>query len=315
MRSFVVVHNIPSPYRLHLFRVLNERLRARGVDFHVHFMAHTHHDRRHWRVDSEDIPFSHTFWRDVGPFIRGMKWHFNPGLVVALAKQRTDYLLLGGPWTSLTGAFVSLLARRTTGIAWLEGNTQTPGRINGLALFAKRFLLSRFQFLAVPGKEGKAYTQLILSRSGTLPRIALLPNIVDESLFTPVWQDPNGDHNRIRSQLNVSRDSKLAIWPARLIPTKGTCEFLSRLTPADICGWQVVILGQGPLKNDIEKLIVVRGLKNHIRLVPYVPYALMPSIYGAADLFLLPSLADPNPLSVVEAMHAGLPLLISFIFC
>ena len=37
----------------------------------------------------------------------------------------------------------------------------------------------------------------------------------------------------------------------------------------------------------------------------------MNNIYVASDLFVLPSLYDPNPLSVVEALHSGLPLFIS----
>lgn len=37
----------------------------------------------------------------------------------------------------------------------------------------------------------------------------------------------------------------------------------------------------------------------------------MVTLYAAADLFVLPSLRDPSPLSAVEALAAGLPLLLS----
>ena len=37
----------------------------------------------------------------------------------------------------------------------------------------------------------------------------------------------------------------------------------------------------------------------------------MVRLYAAADLFVLPSLRDPSPLSAVEACAAGLPLLAS----
>ncbi len=37
----------------------------------------------------------------------------------------------------------------------------------------------------------------------------------------------------------------------------------------------------------------------------------MLELYASCDLLLLPSLKDPNPLSVIEALWAGLPLLIS----
>jgi glycosyltransferase involved in cell wall biosynthesis len=37
----------------------------------------------------------------------------------------------------------------------------------------------------------------------------------------------------------------------------------------------------------------------------------MLTLYAQADGFCLPSLSDPNPLSVIEALWAGLPLLLS----
>ena len=37
----------------------------------------------------------------------------------------------------------------------------------------------------------------------------------------------------------------------------------------------------------------------------------MPKYYASADLFVLPSRHDPNPLSVVEALHSGLPVAVS----
>jgi len=37
----------------------------------------------------------------------------------------------------------------------------------------------------------------------------------------------------------------------------------------------------------------------------------MPGLYHAASLFLLASTHDPNPLWIVEALHSGLPLLVS----
>lgn len=37
----------------------------------------------------------------------------------------------------------------------------------------------------------------------------------------------------------------------------------------------------------------------------------MIALYAMSDVFLLPSLSDPNPLSCIEALWAGLPMLIS----
>jgi glycosyltransferase involved in cell wall biosynthesis len=86
---------------------------------------------------------------------------------------------------------------------------------------------------------------------------------------------------------------------------------LSKITAQDIHGWQIVILGEGDLRRSVEQVVWERGLRSNVLLVPNIPYVEMPLVYASANLFMLPSLADRNPLSVVEALHSGLPLLVS----
>jgi glycosyltransferase involved in cell wall biosynthesis len=310
-KTFVAVHNIPSPYRLHLFDVLGERLRANNIEFHVHFMAHLHRDRPHWAVENRTLSFSHTFWPDVGPTIRGMRWHLNPGLVKELWRQPCDYLLMGGLWDSITNMLVSGVAKRTVGIAWLEGNTKTTGRTGGLALTYKQLLLRRYQFVAVPGIEGRNYLRLLIPATDSPPYPVVLPNIVDERKFIPRWQIPTDDRYAVRSRFGVAAEDKLAVWPARLVAAKGIVEFLLAVPPQALTGWKLLLLGEGPLKEKVQDIVQSRGLEENVVLRSYVGYDEMPGIYGAADLFLLPSISDPNPLSVVEAMFAGLPILVS----
>src|SRR5207244_3216182 len=124
-----------------------------GVRLHVHFMAAQHGDRKHWFFDSNSFGFSHTLWRDLGITIKGKAWHFNPGLVAALRRRPPMYLMVGGPWDSITGLLASVLPRRSVSIAWFEGNTKTPGRVGGPVGVAKRRLLARYHIWAVPGQE------------------------------------------------------------------------------------------------------------------------------------------------------------------
>lgn len=307
MAEFIVVHNIPSPYRLHLFRVLAERLGSRGHQLHVHFMAAGHSDRPHWHADEKDFGFASTTWRDVGPEIRGKRWHLNPGLIAAVLRAGASHVMIGGPWDSLTGFLVSLAPVSAKKIAWIEGNTKTPGIVSGVQGRTKRRLLSRCDFLAVPGEEGRSYAQLICGERAA-PRTVILPNLVDEARFRGRRSEPV---EAVRARYGLRSDARLALWNARLIPEKGVIEFLSTIEAADLNGWQILLLGQGPLEPRIRELISARYPPEAVRLLPYVPYETMPAIYAAADLMLLPSLHDPNPLSIVEALHASLPLLVS----
>ena len=47
------------------------------------------------------------------------------------------------------------------------------------------------------------------------------------------------------------------------------------------------------------------------RMLGHQPQQKMLDYYLAADVFVLPSLGDPNPLAAIEALWAGLPLLLN----
>ena len=305
---FEIVHNIPSPYRIDMFRLLAERVVARGVDFHVHFMATGHHDRPHWQLQAHDYGFSHTFWRDRGPVWRGDHYHLNLGLALYLLRSPPNFLLVGGPWDTPTGILASLAGLRAESVAWIEGNASSPGRILGPWGLYKRALLRFYGHIAVPGKDGRGYLKLLDAREAVRKRTVVLPNVVDETRFRHIRAE---DTRAMRAKLGVGERDRLAIWNARLIARKGIVDFLSRLQSEDLAGWQVRIFGEGPERERVQGAIFERGLSSHVGLQPYLPYEQMPALYGAADLLLLPSLSDPNPLSVVEALHAGVAVLVS----
>ncbi|MFO0450119.1 MAG: glycosyltransferase family 4 protein, partial [Pseudomonadota bacterium] len=129
--------------------------------------------------------------------------------------------------------------------------------------------------------------------------------------FKPRVEWPASDVLQIRKQFNVGPTDKLAISPARLEPVKGFLEVIRDLPVESLAGWRWLIIGEGSLKADISRLLDSRGLAERATIINYVPYDRMPLLYAAADLFVLPSVYDPNPLSVIEAMHSGLPLLVS----
>jgi glycosyltransferase involved in cell wall biosynthesis len=106
-------------------------------------------------------------------------------------------------------------------------------------------------------------------------------------------------------------DELVAICPARLVPVKGIQEFFAAITPELLKGWKVLIVGEGPLKSTIQGQLERDSFTPFVLFESFVPYEEMPTLYALADLLLLPSVYDNNPLSVVEAMHSGLPLLLS----
>lgn len=307
--KLTIIHNIPSPYRLHLFEVLDSQLRALGGGAEVHFMADGHADRPgSWRRQLDDFKVPYRVWPDYGPNIRGRRFHWNPGLVAEIIARPPQNLLVGGPWDSLTTLHLATAIGKMNAFAWYEGNTQTPGKIVGALGALKRAILRRYKLLLVPGADGARYTKMLF-KDRVAQEIALLPNIVDERRFVPSERARAAGAERLK-KLGVF-GGRIAIWPARCIPAKGILEYIHLLRNVKLGAWKIVIVGEGPLFTAVGELIRGAGLERSIIQCKYVEYAAMPELYAASDLFLLPSLHDPNPLSVVEAMHSGLPILVS----
>ena len=75
--------------------------------------------------------------------------------------------------------------------------------------------------------------------------------------------------------------------------------------------WDLVLLGDGPLRGELEELRFRLGLEEVIHMPGFRNYEELPSYYAMAGGFLHPSTTDQWGLVVNEAMAAGLPVLVS----
>ena len=75
--------------------------------------------------------------------------------------------------------------------------------------------------------------------------------------------------------------------------------------------WSLVILGDGPLRPEIERRIRESGLEGAVILPGFLQYPDLPAWFGLAGFFVLASTSEQWGLVVNEAMAAGLPVLVS----
>ncbi len=74
-------------------------------------------------------------------------------------------------------------------------------------------------------------------------------------------------------------------------------------------GAVVQVVGEGPRRHEFEKIAKDQRFRGHVVFHGLVPHEMMPDIYRAAQLFVLPSLSEGVPVSVMEAMAAGCPVV------
>ena len=75
--------------------------------------------------------------------------------------------------------------------------------------------------------------------------------------------------------------------------------------------WDLVLLGDGPLKTDLCRLISDLRLHEHVHLPGFRPYDELPVYYASANAFVHASAAEQWGLVVNEAMASSLPVIVS----
>ena len=138
-------------------------------------------------------------------------------------------------------------------------------------------------------------------------------NVVDNKHFVRRGDDSRKNRMALRSSLGLPTDFFIAV--ARFTEKKnldGLIESYCLLVESE--GQSVpdlVILGDGPLRQLLESMIAKRGLGSKIHLLGAVSYELLPSYYALAKVFIHTSKTEQWGLVVNEAMAVGLPVIVS----
>ncbi len=91
----------------------------------------------------------------------------------------------------------------------------------------------------------------------------------------------------------------------------GTMRALAKLDNLGFTNWKFVWAGEGPLREKTERLAEELGLSDRVDFRGFVPWDDIFGLLDRSDLFLLNSVCEGLPRSLVEAMARGLPAVAS----
>jgi phosphatidylinositol alpha-1,6-mannosyltransferase len=128
---------------------------------------------------------------------------------------------------------------------------------------------------------------------------------------------PQPDGMQKRKELGL-QDKKIIISVGRLVHRKGQDKLIEAMPDVlrKIPNAHLLIVGEGPYKNHLEKLVTKLSLKENITFAGRIMYDRLPSYLSAADLFAMPSRSrffglEVEGLGIVylEASACGIPVL------
>ncbi len=256
---------------------------------------------RHWTFTESDLDFPHRFLRGMHRKAASSSWHVNFEIINRLRRSRPNVLLVAGSWTLPTVWLAALTRAGGTKIFWSESHLESVQHRGWLANLVRRFVLGTFKEFVVPGRLAKEYVEA----NAHSVRFHHLPNLVNPTLFRARVRALRGS-----GQQSADQDRRTLLLVARLAPEKGILQFIQGirlLSKDERLRLRIVIAGDGPERRRLQEQaldlgVVLAGHKSEEELI---------GLYAEANGFCLPSLSDPNPLAVIEALWAGLPLLLS----
>jgi len=111
-----------------------------------------------------------------------------------------------------------------------------------------------------------------------------------------------------RAALSLSSDARVVGVIARLTPQKGHRFLFDALaTNRSLADVHLLVVGDGELRSTLEDIIGERGLQTRVHFVG--ARRDLGDLLAAMDVFVLPSLWEGLPLSLVLAMGAGVPVV------
>lgn len=91
----------------------------------------------------------------------------------------------------------------------------------------------------------------------------------------------------------------------RLIPQKGQKYLIAAFNKISHSNWKLVILGDGPLRNDLKNQVKELGIEDQVLMPGSVID--VDSWYSKASIFAFSSISEGFPNALLEAMASGLP--------
>ncbi|HUO94284.1 MAG TPA: glycosyltransferase family 4 protein [Rhizomicrobium sp.] len=130
----------------------------------------------------------------------------------------------------------------------------------------------------------------------------MIPNGVDPARFSP-------GPSPIRGKLGIGADETVILLARRLVEKNGVVWFARALGPLKDRSFRVVVAGEGAERTAMEAILSENGMLERTIFLGSVANTDMPDLYRAADLSVLPSLAEATSIAGLEAMACALPLV------
>jgi len=146
---------------------------------------------------------------------------------------------------------------------------------------------------------------IFVSKNVMTKSIQILPDINKKSIYLPSPIDSKLfkkiKSNNFLKDINPENKSIL-LYVGRLEVSKGVDLLIDAFNKIENDKLLLLLIGNGPLSNLIQS-------NTRIKIIERVNNNQLPEIYSNSEIFILPSLSENSPMTILEAISCGLPVI------
>lgn len=313
MKSVLLLTNILTPYRVYFYELLYKEFMSRNWDFNVLVTAETE-PNRNWKYDDLKTNFTHLLKGHILTLSNNIFIHVNTGVKKFVVKKHPQIVISAG--TYLYPALWSLISNKKKNgyklFYWNETHSHEERNYAFWKLWIRekirKYIFKQFDGFCYAGEWSLDLIEQYCSKNALK---IFLPNVVNNTFYNSSLNITDLVNTETRQRYDIDDTKCVLLCPARLTAVKGQIEFLKLFKQYDNRDkFQILFVGDGDKEEEI-KTIIESDHEWNIKILGYKNQNEMLKLYSICDYVLLPSFSDPNPLTCIEALWCGKPLLLS----
>jgi glycosyltransferase involved in cell wall biosynthesis len=208
-----------------------------------------------------------------------------------------------------TPCFYSVLARLLAGgkprVIFTEHGRHFPDAVGRARRWSNRLILSRLV------SEANAVCDFSARALKSIDGFSGIPVGVIENGIDPLKYRRAADVAAARRGLGLPVARRYVVHVARFHPVKDQRTLLKafHLVANSLPDVDLLLVGDGPLRVDLEQQVEALGLRERVRFLGV--RSDVPAILGATEVFCLTSVSEAASLTLLEAMASALPVVVT----
>lgn len=168
-----------------------------------------------------------------------------------------------------------------------------------------KFVLKNVDALIAPSK---LVAEEAIKAGADPTKVHVIPNGVNISRFNPsIKGEP------IRKRLKIHPGENVVLTISRFHPKKGYTHLVEAipLVIEEFPEVKFVLCGKGPERQTIVDMVKSLDLSKNVVFAGFVDENEKPMYYAAADVFVIPSILETGPVTILEALASSKPVVAS----